>query len=72
MSEAASTAAGIDRDESKAYALLSVANATATNGDTPAAIKLLEQADEAAGKVGDPDAQANVRNVIRATMTRLQ
>ena len=72
LADAASTAKGVDRAESKAYALLAVANATATSGDTAAARKLLDEADAAAGKVGDPDAQATAMKLIRNAMSSLK
>ena len=72
LADAASTAKGIDSAESKAYALLAVANATAASGDTAAARKLLYEADAAAGKVGDPDAQTTAMNLIRTASNRLK
>jgi hypothetical protein len=56
----------IDRSENKAYALLAVAKANAAAGDDAAAAKLLKQAEAAAQRVADQEAQRVVREKIIA------
>lgn len=66
LKEAAEAAKAIDGAENRTYALMAVAGANIAAGEKKAAVSLLVEAEKSAGKVGDPEAQKNAQEKVRA------
>jgi len=72
LSQAAAAAKSVERSESRAYALLAVATASAAAGDTKAAVALLKEADKAADKVPEGDTKKTIVERVRAMQSTLE
>ena len=65
-------AKGIERSESRAYALLAVGTALAANGDTKQALSLLKDAEKAADKVAEADTREAVLQKVRREIAAIE
>ncbi len=66
LDEAAAAAKSITQHENKTYALLAVTAASIAAGDAKSATALVKLAEKEAGLIGDPEAQKNAIEKVRA------
>ncbi|NDC64717.1 MAG: hypothetical protein EBZ59_12195, partial [Planctomycetia bacterium] len=72
VEEAAAAARSVERSESRAYALLAVANAAVSTGDIKTALALLGDADKAADKVGDEQQRKIIVDKVRTRLAEVE